>query len=351
MMKLLVLYEEMAPYFFINIDKFSHQFQIPVLIVSKSPNAIAPFDLQIKSPYLKMIYREKYSFEELLNISQKFQPSCIMQSGWMYQPYFKLVKTLNTHNNIFLFDNQWVGNIKQHIGSIYFKLKYKSLFQKAFVPGTAQKIFALHLGFKESNIHTGFYCADTEYFEPIYQERIKTKKRNYNFLYIGRYAPEKNIQMLWESFIELHNKYPNQWYLICAGKGPILPIKHSKIQHVGFIQPQNLNSVVLNADVFVLPSIFEPYGVVLHEMATTGLPIIASKNAGATEYFLENNKNGFAFSPQNKNELKACLKKMMDLSDEEYFNMVKHSHLLSQKITSRQWIQKIYDICKNNTNQ
>jgi len=345
-MKLLVLYEELAPYFLKNIEYFATTFNVPVLIVSKNINPVAPFNFNTTSHYIKIINRDNLSYENLLQEILSFQPTSLMQSGWIYKPYFSIVEKLKLKNNILLLDNQWENTLRQIIGSWYFKWKYKKLFNKTFVPGSKQKEFALHLGFKEQDIELGFYCCDTPLFETVYQNRMQQKQRHYTFLFIGRYAPEKNIQLLWDAFIEVCKEYPNHWQLLCVGKGNITPNQHPQIKHLGFKQPNELIDILLQTDVFVLPSTFEPWGVVIHEMVTAGLPIISSDKVGANEYFVIPKRNGIIFSPTNKQELKTALVEMMQLNNDTYFKMCEESHYLSQKITSEKWIKKIYDICQ-----
>ncbi len=344
-MRLLVLYEELAPYFLENIKRFAEHFKVPVLIVAKSVNPVAPFQFQTNSNFVQIINREDYSFEDLLNEIKAFQPTCLMQAGWIYKAYFEITKQLQLKRTILLMDNQWENTLRQNIGSIYFRIKYKSLFHKALVPGTKQKIFAQHLGFKEEDIELGFYCCDTPLFEQVYIERQKQKKRYYTFLFIGRYAPEKNITMLWEAFAEVCKENSHSWKLLCVGKGNIQPFQHPQIKHLGFIQPQELPDILLKTDVFVLPSIFEPWGVVVHEMTTAGLPVISSAKVGANEFFVHHKKNGFVFSPTNKQELKKYILQVIQMSDADYFEMCKLSYQFSQQINSEKWIQKIYHLC------
>ncbi len=45
---------------------------------------------------------------------------------------------------------------------------------------------------------------------------------------------------------------------------------------------------------FILPSIFEPWAVVIHEFACAGLPIIATEVCGATPHFVINGFNGLS---------------------------------------------------------
>ncbi|HPQ08836.1 MAG TPA: glycosyltransferase [Bacteroidia bacterium] len=345
-MRLLILYEELAPYFLSNIKYFAEEYKVPVLIICKKVNPVAPFEFEINSEYISIIDRDSLSFNELMNKIKNFNPTCLMQAGWIYPKYFEITKQLKLSNNILLLDNQWENTLRQNIGSIYFKIKYKKLFHKAFVPGNKQKKFAKHLGFDEQDITLGFYCCDTKYFQEIYFERKKNNKRNYTFLFVGRYASEKNIELLWQSFIEVCNEYPNNWQLYCAGKGNIKPIQHPQIKHLGFIQPKALRNIILQTDVFILPSKFEPWGVVVHEMTTAGLPIICSSKVGANEFFVRHQENGFIFQPNNKQALKNYLLEFIKLNDDEYLSMCEKSYQLSQKINTDNWIKKIYHLCK-----
>ena len=51
-----------------------------------------------------------------------------------------------------------------------------------------------------------------------------------------------------------------------------------------FIQPENLEKVK-NAGCFVLPSLKDNWGVVVHEFAAAGLPLIISDGVGAKLLF------------------------------------------------------------------
>ncbi|GIV26861.1 MAG: hypothetical protein KatS3mg027_0675 [Bacteroidia bacterium] len=345
-MKLVVLYEELAPYFLVNIEKFADTYQVPVMIICKQVNSVAPFQFQTQSKYLEIIYRENFSVAQLIEKIRLFQPTALMQAGWIYPPYFEITRQLKLSNNILLMDNQWENTIRQRLGSIYFQWKYKSLFHKALVPGSKQKLFARHLGFEEKNIATGFYCCDTHLFEKVYFQRKEKKERHYTFLYTGRYVAEKNIELLWQAFAEICEEYPNQWQLLCAGKGNIKPVQHPQITHLGFIQPKELSNILMRTDVFILPSIFEPWGVVIHEMATAGLPIISSTKVGANEYFVKQGENGYIFKPNNKQELKDYMLKVINMPDDEYFQMCEKSYEYAQKINTDDWIKKIYHLCQ-----
>ena len=50
-----------------------------------------------------------------------------------------------------------------------------------------------------------------------------------------------------------------------------------------------------SGDLFLMPSSFEPWGVVVHEHAAAGFPLLLSDAVGAGERFLEAPRNGTAF--------------------------------------------------------
>jgi glycosyltransferase involved in cell wall biosynthesis len=139
----------------------------------------------------------------------------------------------------------------------------------------------------------------------------------------------------------LQKEQPNEWELWCLGAGDIKPIEHPKIKHFGFVQPRDLEPILAQTGVFVLPSRFEPWGVVAHEYAASGFPMLLSTAVGAREAFLDEGKNGFMFLPDNVAALKKELKKIVNLSHKELILMSEHSHLLAQKLNPKKWANTV----------
>lgn len=98
---------------------------------------------------------------------------------------------------------------------------------------------------------------------------------------------------------------------------------------------------MVGAGVFVMPSRFEPWGVVLHEFCTAGFPVICSDKVGAAEAFCKQNENGYIYPSENVNELKKCIKKISSLSDNELLAMGKKSRVLSMTITPELWAESL----------
>lgn len=346
-MRLVVLYEELAGYFLSSIEHFAQTTKINVVIIHKSSNAVAPFKLET-SNLIQLRNRDEMSEIQLYDLINLMQPNFLFCGGWAYKPYLKICKSLKGRIPICVgFDNQWSGSLKQRLSLLYARFYFKKLFDKAFVPGKLQKQFALKLGFKEKDIYLGAYCCDYSLFNTAFTNTFQLKKENFPkvFLYSGRYASEKGITDLWDAFKEIEDQ--ENWELWCLGIGSIKPIYHPKIKHFGFVQPKDLAPIIEKTGVFILPSHFEPWGVVVHEFATAGFPILCSNKVGAGEVFLEESINGFSFTPGNKNEIKNVLTRVIQLENNALIEMSENSHQISFKITNDSWtstFKKLFEI-------
>lgn len=84
-----------------------------------------------------------------------------------------------------------------------------------------------------------------------------------------------------------------------AGTGPLHRIVADVegVVPIGFQQPGTMPQVFGEAGCFVLPSVFEPWGVVVHEAAASGLPIVCTVACGASLDLVGDGYNGFVIPP------------------------------------------------------
>lgn len=345
-MRFLFLYTEIAEYFLACCNELAKHGEVH--IIRWPVNKEAPFQFHI-NPQLKVYTKSEYDFEELQTLVQRINPSVIICSGWIdkdylkiTKPYFKKIPTVMTC------DTHWNGSLKQRLATVLSRFTLLRIFSHAWVPGQIQKQYVLNLGFKNDTIQTGFYSCDLSHFETIYQTQKAQKEAQFpkRFLYVGRYYDFKGIKELWQAFIELQTEQANNpiaigWELWCLGVGDIEPIEHPSIKHFGFVQPKDLANYTSQTGVFVLPSRYEPWGVVVHEFAASGFPLLLSDTIGAKDQFLHEGKNGFSFQANNVSELKSVLKKTMDSSDAELIEMGKQSNQLSKSISPQSWTESV----------
>ncbi len=345
-MKILVLYEELALYLVNGFNVLAQRNNCEILIISKKINSVAPFKFDSIHENITIKEREVFSAEELLSRSKQFAPDLVFLGGWIYKPYLLIIKSLQV-KTVIAFDNQWRGTLRQMLGCFYFKMTLKKYISHAFVAGQKQAEFAQRLGFDDSHITKGLYCCDFNLFSSY--AKLKTGGNTpipKRFLYVGRYAAEKGIQDLWTAFIEMQNQNPSDWELWCLGKGDIAAVQHPKIKHFGFLQPSEMTKIIEDTGVFVLPSSFEPWGVVVHEYTAAGFPVLCSDKVGANDMFLSDNINGFVFKAGNIVQLKEKLNKFTSMPDKELVAMAQKSFDLASELTPDIWADKLLKIIK-----
>jgi glycosyltransferase involved in cell wall biosynthesis len=343
-MTVLFLYTELADYFLKCCAELSKT--ATVHIIRWPVNKEAPFQFDIP-PAIKLYDKNAFSFTELQQLVSEINPDSIVCSGWVDKEYLKLVKPyFKKIPTVLACDTQWKGSAKQYLATVLSRMFLLHTFSHGWVPGKSQATYLKKLGFKPANIKENFYCCDLNKFNAIYAEQSLSKAAGLpkRFLYVGRYYDFKGVTDLWEAFIQLQNEAPNAWELWCLGTGNITPVEHPRIKHFGFVQPADLAPILGESGVFVLPSRFEPWGVVVQEYAAAGFPLMLSSAVGAREAFLEEGKNGFSFSPGSVAELKTQLKKIINLTAKDLLLMSEKSHQLAQKISPEKWSHTLTEL-------
>jgi len=346
-MTFLFLYTEIAEYFLACCNELTKHGEVH--IVRWPVNKEAPFQFQVNEK-IKLYSKADYDVDQLNQLVNNIKPDIIICSGWIDKDYLKITKGyFKKIPTVMTCDTHWNGSFKQRLATVISRFTLLNIFSHAWVPGQIQKQYVLNLGFKEQNIETSFYSCDLNYFESIYQSQ-KTEKQNHfpkRFLYVGRYYEFKGIKELWQAFIELQDEQSNDWELWCLGIGDIEPISHPKIKHFGFVQPKDLANYTSQTGVFVLPSRFEPWGVVVHEFAASGFPLLLSNKVGAKEQFLHEGKNGFEFEAENVHAIKQALKNIINTKEVDLIVMSHHSNNLSKSISPEKWVNNLLRMAKS----
>lgn len=344
--KVLFLYTELAEYFVVCAKELAKSAEVH--IVRWPVNKDAPFQFNVPDS-IKIYNRNEYDHISIKQLINLISPDVIVCSGWLDKGYLKAVSGYKNKIPVILtLDNQWTGSIKQMLATNIGKYFLLRKFTHVWVPGPRQEKYASKLGFKQENILTGFYSADHNLFNTLYEKHKEAKQKKFpkKFLFVGRYIKHKGIEDLWQAFIALQTENPNEWELWCVGTGELEHIapKHPKIKHLGFIQPTDIETIVKETGVFILPSHFEPWGVVVHEYATAGFPLICSDQVGATSILLKDKENGFLFPAKNISALKKSLQKIIQLPNSELIKMGNASATLAKSITPEKWVHTIQSI-------
>lgn len=141
-------------------------------------------------------------------------------------------------------------------------------------------------------------------------EIIKFKANRKAFLFVGRLYPLKGIDLLIKAFTKTYKDHP-EWCLILVGNEKEgynyrklvsdLGVE-SQVLFRGVIPAQNISSAYYACEIFVLPSRYDGWGMVVNEAICCGLPVIVSDAVGASTH-LATKDNGLIFKSENIIEL------------------------------------------------
>ncbi|UCD15410.1 MAG: glycosyltransferase [Candidatus Omnitrophota bacterium] len=146
---------------------------------------------------------------------------------------------------------------------------------------------------------------DLEKFKGILQREMRDKAAVV-ILFVGRLIPVKGVRYLIEAIKILKQKNLNtKLILIGDGKDRLKLAKlveklglNIDITFLGKINNEDIPKYMVNADVFILPSLSEGFPMVILEAFASGLPIIATKVGGISEIIKEG-VNGFLVKPRD----------------------------------------------------
>lgn len=149
---------------------------------------------------------------------------------------------------------------------------------------------------------------------------IKDKKDNFIFLFVGTLSKRKGVEYLIKSFLKLNQKYENI-ELLLVGDGALSTVEYFKeltgqanIKFIGPVLPVDVPKYLVYADVFILPSLGEPFGLVNLEAMACGKPVISTNAGGVPDYF-QDKEVGFLVKPADVDELANAMKKFVNNHD------------------------------------
>ena len=218
--------------------------------------------------------------------------------------------------------------------------------------GSHNRDFYLHYGVDEGKIFLMPYCVDNEFFQQkakaCYEQSLETRRELGIpegipiVLFVGKLIDRKRPFDLVRGFERVRTKV--EAALVFVGDGDqraalekyVEDKKIPDVHFVGFKNQTELSPYYLASDVFVLPSDWEPWGLVINEAMVHGLPVVASSMIGAAPDLVQPGENGFIYPVRNVNALTDCLSQI--LSSKEHREAMGRNSL---KIIS-QWN---YDVC------
>lgn len=164
------------------------------------------------------------------------------------------------------------------------------------------------------------------------------------FLFVGRLEAVKNVSLLLKAFGELKKTNPDTALLIVGDgseidslKGIVTDKQIPDVYFMGYVVFPRIIEFYKVADVFVLPSTYEPWGLVVNEAMIMGLPVIASSDVGCRKDLIIDGQNGFVFESSQE---AALVEKMKLLCEND---LGRYSDQAVERL--KEWNYKFYLDC------
>ena len=214
------------------------------------------------------------------------------------------------------------------------------LFDAALVGGARHRDYLRMLGMPADRIALGYNAVDNEYYRSSAADWRNSPEGRRGlpeapfFLSVCRFVPEKNLLRLIKAFGLYRNQVRSAegWDLVLCGDGPeassidaaIMESGHAKAIHrPGFLQADAVSRLFAFASAFVLPSLSEPWGLVVNEAASTSLPLLVSERAGCVTTLVPEPEGttGAWFDPLDIEDMTHKLTWMTQLTSEQRQSM------------------------------
>lgn len=220
------------------------------------------------------------------------------------------------------------------------------------VPGQAAADYLLSLGTDPGLIYTAVNAVDNAFFLKIAQRSRDTSAQlrseldlpDRYFLFAGRLVREKGVFELLTAYATLDETLRRQIGLVFAGDGPsrhqlereASKIAGGMIRFVGFAQRDRLAVYYSLAEMLVLPTYTDTWGLVVNEAMACGLPIIVTSVAGCARDLVDDQWNGRVIPSKDVPSLVSAMTEMA-LSQEKVACMGKNSLKRIGRFTPEAW--------------
>jgi glycosyltransferase involved in cell wall biosynthesis len=128
-------------------------------------------------------------------------------------------------------------------------------------------------------------------------------------LYVGRLDVEKGVDVLLQAAEQLEAT------IAIIGRGPeeerLRRAAPPNVRFLGWVDRDELPRWYAGADVFVLPSLSDQWGMVLNEAAAAGLPLVSSDAPGAAQELIEDGVNGFCVAAGDAGALRDAIQLLL----------------------------------------
>ncbi|MCC7476808.1 MAG: glycosyltransferase family 4 protein [Pirellulales bacterium] len=279
---------------------------------------VANFSMPGDNPrhgYLHRPWGELQKGSRLIEFVRQNNVRSVIFNGYNYISYQKLAMYCRSHAIPFFLRSD--SNIRSERPLSFLKRVIKravyswwmTRVQGVMPMGALGDQFFLKYGANADRLYRVPCWPDYDAFANVEPEALARFRRKFGleegrhyFLFSGRLAPEKRVDLLIDAFAAIATERP-LWNLLIAGNGSLhadlarrVP-EHlkSRVIWAGFLEASELVAAYHSCDVLVLPSELEPWALVVQEAMAAGLVVVSSDVVGAAYELIQDGKSGRVF--------------------------------------------------------
>ena len=173
-----------------------------------------------------------------------------------------------------------------------------------------------------------------------------------HFTIIARFAPVKNLAMALDAYAlycRRHDGAPRELHL--CGSGPLEEALRSQVARLGiegvrfrgYLQEEGIAKTLASTLALILPSVEEPFGLVVNEALALGVPAIVAENCGARDLLVRQNVNGYVIEPDNVEGL-ADLMERLDRDAAEWTRLAANTQAFRPLADARHFVDGVQEV-------
>lgn len=278
------------------------------------------------------------------------RPQVIILAGWINPTWNHFPHLPEFQNTPFVlaFDTPWRGELRQRLAPLKLR-KLLSKTQRAFVPGERAFQYALRLGYPQAKVRRGMYGIDFDALSPLHERRLAENNNQWpkKFIYVGRYAEEKAIDILVAAYRIYCQRNKDAWPLTTCGAGALGHLLKNvpNLTDRGFVQPRDQGQIWASHGAFVLPSRYDPWPLVIVEACAAGLPIVCTESCGSSVELVRSHFNGLPCAADDPE----CLAQGMQWVHDNYDQcpaMGLRSRQFAAAYSAQMWAKRTMHMCQ-----
>lgn len=309
-------------------------------------------DLRIfatKSPeapqYLEQIIGRPITWADDQNarsLAESTTADVLFVTGWAFPICNRFVASARARGTpvVAMIDNRWRGDLRQRLGSVYFRVSLLRTLDFAWVPSHSAARLCRALGFRDEAVFRGLYGGDGTLFTPAVGV-----SRPPRVGFVGQLIRRKGFDLLVSAFQRLRQARP-EYELHVYGSGDLAPLASDVAGIVvhPFAQPDVIADAMRKFRIFVMPSRDDNWPLALHEAALSGCTLLTTREVGNADELVQD-ANGLVIRSGSSTELAAGLATLAAWPAERHLAAAAVSRRLAEPFGPVRWRQEFLRIC------